>query len=160
MILSIVEDKNILFSIKFLVIFSIIGGSLLIWIIFPFFNLILLEFYLKLTTLLICFIGLIFGNSLFNLKIIVYKKIILKLYYFFSLMWFIPFIYCFFLNFYFLTFVNKYKYFLDLGWIEYFGGFFFLTRFKNFMNYFLNIVYLNNFFLLILLLIFLLIFIF
>lgn len=45
---------------------SIIGGSLLSWLIFPFPILIVLSFYYKLLTLIVCILGGIFGYFLFR----------------------------------------------------------------------------------------------
>lgn len=151
-ILNIHEINLIIFPIKLLVFFSIFGGSFLSWLIFPFFNLILLNFYLKFLTLFICFLGLIFGYFIFNLKDffnIKFNKLLLKINYFFSLIWFLPIIFCYFLNFLVLNLINKYKFYLDLGWIEFLGGNFFL-KFINFYKKFIFIFNFKNFFLLIL----------
>lgn len=60
-IISINELILIIYPIKFLIIFSIIGGSILIWLIFPFLNLVLLNIFFKIFTLIICFLGIILG---------------------------------------------------------------------------------------------------
>lgn len=152
-ILSIGEDNYILFPIRFLIVLSIFGGSILIWLIFPFFNLILLSLNLKLLTLIICFLGLLFGIFVFNKnKINIINFILLKYKFYLSLIWFIPIIFCYFLNFFFLNLINNYKFFLDLGWIEFLGGRFFLKNFN--YNYFLTFFKFNNFFLLLIFIIF------
>ena len=137
---------------NFLLIFSIVGGSIFLWFIFPFFNLVILNFFLKIFILLVCFLGILFGIFFFNyLNFILFnfKNIIfLKLNYFFSLIWFIPIIFCNFFNILFLKFINKYKLFLDLGWIEYFGGGIFIN-FYLILKFFININF-KLFFLLIL----------
>lgn len=141
-----------LFPMKILVIFSIFGGSFLSWLIFPFFDLILLTYFLKFLTLFVCFLGILFGYFLFNLKNIFFLKfkfLIIKLIYFFSLMWFLPVIFCYILNFIVLNLINKYKIFLDLGWMEYFGGNFFII-FYNFYKKFLFLFKFKYFFILIL----------
>lgn len=150
------EINLIIFPIKILVFFSIFGGSFLSWLIFPFFNLILLNFYLKFLTLLICFLGLVFGYFIFNkisFFINIFNNFLLKINYFLSLIWFLPVIFCYILNFIFLNLANKYKFFLDLGWIEFLGGNFFL-KFLKYYKKFIFIFNFKNFFILILFLLF------
>lgn len=140
-ILSIGERNFILFIINFLLFFSIIGGSLFIWLIFPFFNLVMLRFFLKIFILLVCFLGIIFGIFIFNFLNFKFKylknNLIMKFRYFFSLIWFIPIIFCNFFNIYFLNFINKYKFYLDIGWIEYIGGGIFI-KFFIFIKFLIN----------------------
>lgn len=131
-IISIGEELNMLFSINFLIFISIIGGSILIWLIFPYFNLIILVFYLKLLIIFICLIGSFIGIFFINSFSINFLKInFLKLYFifFFSNIWFIIFIFCLGFNIFFLKIINNYKFYLDLGWLEYFGGGFFIKYF-------------------------------
>lgn len=124
-ILNINEELLFFFPIRFLLIISIFGGSILIWLIFPFYNLIILNFFIKILTLLICLFGVILGYYLFNVEKFKNLKII-KFQFFFSLMWFIPIIFCYFLNYYLIKILIKYKIFIDYGWLEYLGGSFFL----------------------------------
>lgn len=150
-IISIFEDNYILFPIRFLIFLSIFGGSFLMWMIFPFFNLILLNLYLKLLTLFVCFLGFLLGIFIFNYKKFIVLKFFFKKYkFYFSIIWFIPLIFCYFFNIIFLKFINNYKFFFDLGWIEYLGGRFFLNKFN--YNYFLSFFNFNRFFFILILL--------
>nr|ATN41148.1 NADH dehydrogenase subunit 5 [Diptera sp. 66 LC-2017] len=138
MILCMGESVMMLFPMFFLMIFSIVGGSMLMWLIFPFFSLILLNLQLKLFTIFICLLGMFLG-LMFNMK----KMFFMNFNFFFmyfkylnSMMWFMIIIFCFFFNFNILKLITYYKFYLDLGWIEYLGGYFFLNFYK-FINYFL-----------------------
>ena len=149
-ILNIRESNFKLFPIIFLIIFSILGGSILSWIIFPYFNLIILNLFLKIFVLIICFIGFFLGYFLFNIKFNLNYFYILFI---MSFIWFIPYIFSYFFNFYLLKFINFYKIFLDFGWMEFIGGLFFL-KFFNFINYFLNYFRFKLYFFLLLIVIF------
>lgn len=126
------------------------------WLIFPFFNLILLSVYLKLLVLFICLIGGFMGYLIFNLKKFNFFRFrFLKISYFFSLMWFIFYIFNYLLNIFFLNLTNKYKLFLDLGWMEFLGGLFFKLKFLNFLlKLILKFGFCIYFFMLIMLIIF------
>lgn len=157
-ILSLGEENLILFPIIFLIILSILGGSIFRWLIFPYFNLILLPFFLKILTLVVCIIGGIIGYVFFNKLKIKNIYFFIKLNYYLSLIWFIPLIFCYFLNYYFLILINKYKIYLDLGWIEFFGGRF-LINFYYIYLYYLNFFKFKKFFYLIIIFIIFLLFI-
>ena len=73
-------------------------------------------------------------------------------------MWFIPIIFCNFLNKNFLKFFNNYKLILDLGWIEYFGGGIFI-KFYFFLK-FIIIINIKIFFYFILIILFIIFFLF
>lgn len=77
-----------------LVVISIIGGSMLIWLIFPSPYIICLPFYLKILTLFVCLVGGVSGYIISNVSLYFFNK---SLYYnkmisFFITIWFIPFI--------------------------------------------------------------------
>nr|WAX39279.1 NADH dehydrogenase subunit 5 [Bundoksia longissima] len=107
-----------------LLIMSIIGGSLLSWIIFPTPLLIFLPFYLSILVLLISFLGgwlgymisdINLGNKLLSMKFYMYSM-------FMSSMWFMPYISTYGVSIIPLFLGYKsYKVF-DSGWSEYFGG--------------------------------------
>lgn len=103
---------------------SVCGGSLLIWLIFPFFNLILLPYYIKLITLLIIFL-------IFYLSLEIYKIKKFNKYFFYKLIivqwilgsiWIISYLLTYPLNKFILNLSYVYKKYIDLGWIEKLGG--------------------------------------
>lgn len=124
--LNLLNDEGwvILKRILTLMLFRIFSGSILSWLLFSKINIIILPFYLKMLVLFICFIGIIFGLLLSNISL--YKKsITLKFYslrFFFSSMWFLPYIRTYGII-YFPLIIGKlvYKRF-DHGWSEYFGA--------------------------------------
>nr|QNE85844.1 NADH dehydrogenase subunit 5 [Platypalpus cursitans] len=77
-----------------LVLMSIIGGSMLNWLIFPSPYMICLPYYLKYLTLFVCILGGVIGYFISNLSIY-YKNNSLNNYfftYFLGTMWFMPYI--------------------------------------------------------------------
>ena len=143
-ILCLDEVFYILFPSRLLIFISIVGGSFLMWLIFPFLNLIILSFFLKILIVLICLLGALFGYFLFNIKKIfsfIFFNLSLYFKFIFIFIWFLTFIFCRFLNFYFLKFINKYKLNLDLGWLEFLRGIFFK---KNFLIYLKLFIFNSN----------------
>jgi len=138
------SDENwlILKSIFVLTLFSIFGGRILRWIIFPFFSIIILPFYLKFLTIFICIIGGLFGYLFFRIfKFIYFKYLNLKNLFklFLSNIWFILILSTLKLNNFFLKNSETYLKNFDFGWRELIGGFIFL-KYLNFI-----IKYLENF---------------
>lgn len=119
------DERWVILKGKFVLLFiSIIGGSLLSWIIFPVSIIICLPFYLKILILIVCIIGGIIGY-VFSLVSLIYFNKTLNLYkisFFLGLIWFIPLIstvgilnsFLFLGNYVFKSF--------DQGWREYLGG--------------------------------------
>jgi len=104
-------------------IFSIFGGRMLSWIIFPYNSLIILPLYLKILTLGVCIFGGILGYFLFRILKFYYKNLIfifLKIFY--SSIWFLPFISTINLNSFFLFKGLSYIKIIDFGWREMIGG--------------------------------------
>nr|AWB98232.1 NADH dehydrogenase subunit 5 [Anopheles homunculus] len=120
------NDKGwiMIFSIFFLMIMAIIGGSMLSWLMF--FNpaMICLPFSLKMLTLLVCILGGITGYILSNVKLFFMNK---SLYYynfinFAGFMWFMPIISTIgIINYPLKLGLYSYKSF-DQGWSEFFGA--------------------------------------
>nr|WJJ67812.1 NADH dehydrogenase subunit 5 [Scathophaga stercoraria] len=107
-----------------LLILSILGGSMLSWLIFPTPILVILPVYLKLLTLLVCIMGGVVGYYISNVKIYFYNKSLnsYNLSYFLGSMWFMPFISTYgIINYWLLMGKSVVKSF-DQGWSEYFGG--------------------------------------
>nr|QNE85577.1 NADH dehydrogenase subunit 5 [Pegomya bicolor] len=118
------EGWIMLKSMMGLLILSIFGGSLLSWLIFPTPLVIILPYYLKLLTLLVCIIGGLIGYFISNISLFFYNKSLnyYNLSYFLGSMWFMPYISTYgLINFSLMTGKIVVKSF-DQGWSEYFGG--------------------------------------
>lgn len=124
-----------------LLIFAVIGGAILNWLIFPFSFIIRITFFIKLSTLFICFLGGIIGCIISNINFFSWNKSLN--YYFFSFfscsIWFIPVISTIGVVYFPINFGLKIFKSLDQGWIEYFGV-------QNFFSYFIKISKFNIFF--------------
>nr|YP_010580963.1 NADH dehydrogenase subunit 5 [Monochamus saltuarius]UZT27186.1 NADH dehydrogenase subunit 5 [Monochamus saltuarius] len=105
----------------FLVVFS---GSLLSWLIFPSPYFICLPLFLKLMTLFMVFLGMFIGYELAKFKINYNLKSLqfLTLSSFLAMMWNMPVISTFGINFYPVFLGNLYSKVFDQGWMEYYGG--------------------------------------
>nr|QLY90091.1 NADH dehydrogenase subunit 5 [Metalimnobia quadrinotata] len=116
-----------------LLIMSILGGSMLSWLIFPTPYMVCLPFYLKLLTLLVCILGGICGYLISNISLLFYNKS-LNFYYlsnFMGSMWYMPFISTIGLIYSPLSMGFNVIKSMDQGWSEYFGGQMIYSTFKN-----------------------------
>jgi len=134
------ERWLILRRILLLVFISMIRGSLLRWVIIPTPYFIFLPIRLKILTLFICLIGGLIGyflSLLSSLNFLNNNNILSQLFIvnFFSLIWFIPFIFTFILK-YPLKFRNSLK-IIDQGWREFFGS-------KSLFNYLKSFRHINQ----------------
>nr|YP_009995357.1 NADH dehydrogenase subunit 5 [Ochthebius glaber]QNP09773.1 NADH dehydrogenase subunit 5 [Ochthebius glaber] len=118
------ESKIMLKGMSGLILMVIMGGSMLMWLMFPTPYFICLPFYMKMMTLMVIIVGGFFGYEFsmfflnYNLKSLIYYKISL----FSSSMWNMPFISTFGVNFYPLYLGNYFYKNFDQGWYEYFGS--------------------------------------
>nr|UGS80522.1 NADH dehydrogenase subunit 5 [Prolachesilla sp. PrspLA] len=117
------NDLLMILMMSMMLLFVVLGGSFMSWIIFLDFDGIFLSLSLKLMTLFICllgsFCGLILGfNNLYiNKKLnYIYTKNIL------GEMWFLPYLSTYSLNYIFLKIGYMYLKIVDYGWMEYLGG--------------------------------------
>lgn len=124
--LNLLRDEGwiILKRIIGLMIISIIGGSILSWIIFPTCLVIILPIYLKLLTLLVCILGGLVGYLISNVSLYFNNK---SIYYynlsnFLGLMWFIPYVTTYGIVMYPLGLGKLVVKSFDQGWREFFGG--------------------------------------
>lgn len=155
--LIILSDKSwlIIKNIIFLRIFSIFGGRILSWLIFPYYSFIFLPFYYKFLTLFVCFLGFFIGYFFFSHNNF-FLKYSLKVYLlkrFLSRIWFLPFFSTLFVISDFLKIGEINLKVVDLGWIEYFGSQGIFLLLKGYSNKFINFI--ENFFFIIFLLFFL-----
>nr|QKD74993.1 NADH dehydrogenase subunit 5 [Suillia sp. HeleYD1] len=124
--LSMLNDEGwiMLKGMMGLLVMSIIGGSMLNWLIFSSPLMVCLPFYLKLLTLFVCLVGGLFGYLVSNISFYFLNKS-LNYYYsslFFGSMWFMPYISTYGV----IGFPLKLGLYVvksfDQGWSEYFGG--------------------------------------
>lgn len=139
--LNFINDNRIIIQkrIIFLLGVVIFGGALINWLIFPFASIICLSFFLKSLILLICFIGGFIGFVVANLNFYSLNKS-LKFYfffYYFSSIWYMPFISTVGVTFFPLFVRLKIFKSLDQGWLEFFGV-------QKIFSYFLFLTKLNQ----------------
>nr|QUL58883.1 NADH dehydrogenase subunit 5 [Hydrotaea unicidentata] len=124
--LNMLNDEGwiMLKSMISLMILSILGGSMLSWLIFPTPVVIILPKFLKLLTLFVCVIGGVSGYLISKISLFFYNKA-LNSYnssYFLGSMWFMPYISTYGIMNYPLIAGKLVIKSFDQGWSEYFGG--------------------------------------
>nr|QIC20372.1 NADH dehydrogenase subunit 5 [Oreogeton sp. DY-2020] len=107
-----------------LLFMSIIGGSMLNWLIFPTPYMICLPSYLKMLTLFTCILGGLLGYLIASVKFYFLNKSLscYNLVKFLGDMWFMPYISTYGIIFYPLNLGDSVMKSFDQGWSEYFGG--------------------------------------
>nr|YP_010519719.1 NADH dehydrogenase subunit 5 [Ochlerotatus trivittatus]UXP34315.1 NADH dehydrogenase subunit 5 [Ochlerotatus trivittatus] len=137
--LNMLNDKGwtMSFSIFFLMIMAIIGGSMLNWLMFFNPEMICLPFYLKMLTLFVCIAGGLSGYLVSNVKLFFFNKslVFYNFSFFFGSMWFMPVISTIgVIKWPLVLGMHSYKSF-DQGWSEYFGGQMLYKQLKNYSLY-------------------------
>nr|WCR48284.1 NADH dehydrogenase subunit 5 [Aedes flavopictus] len=137
--LNMLNDKGwtMSFSIFFLMIMAIIGGSMLNWLMFFNPEMICLPFYMKLLTLMVCLMGGFSGYLISNVKLSFFNKSIeyYNFSYFSGSMWFMPLISTIgVIKWPLILGMHSFKSF-DQGWSEYFGGQMLYNQLKNYSLY-------------------------
>nr|QNE85369.1 NADH dehydrogenase subunit 5 [Paracoenia fumosa] len=134
--LNLLNDEGwvMLKSMLVLLFMSIIGGSMLNWLIFSTPMMICLPFYLKLLTLFVCLIGGGLGYLISMVNLYYFNKSLNYYYFtlFFSEMWFMPYISTYGVVKYPLKLGNMVIKSFDQGWSEFMGG---QYLYKNLVNY-------------------------
>nr|YP_010586419.1 NADH dehydrogenase subunit 5 [Nyctiophylax orbicularis]UZZ44207.1 NADH dehydrogenase subunit 5 [Nyctiophylax orbicularis] len=110
----ILDDYEVSWSMLGLVILSIIGGSILNWLIFYNLNFIYLSNMYKMTIYMFMFIGMILGFYLYYFKIFNF--------FFFMNMFYMPMLFSYGINYFLFMFNYKLMKNLDSGWLEEFGS--------------------------------------
>nr|YP_010693120.1 NADH dehydrogenase subunit 5 [Dacus venetatus]WCB98327.1 NADH dehydrogenase subunit 5 [Dacus venetatus] len=107
-----------------LLFMSIIGGSMLSWLIFPTPYMICLPSYLKLLTLYVCIVGGLMGYLISNVSVFYFNKSLNSYLssFFFGSMWFMPYISTYGIVNYPLVLGGSVCKSFDQGWSEFFGG--------------------------------------
>nr|YP_010177764.1 NADH dehydrogenase subunit 5 [Meleonoma mirabilis]QST15482.1 NADH dehydrogenase subunit 5 [Meleonoma mirabilis] len=118
------EDYIMLKSMFVLLLMSVISGSFLSWMIFSYPYMVYLPFSMKMMVIYVSFMG--GGMGYLVSKMSVYSQSKLKLSYklsnFLSLMWFMPNLSTYGMNYYFLSVGQKLLKNIDMGWSEYYSG--------------------------------------
>nr|YP_010555002.1 NADH dehydrogenase subunit 5 [Phthiridium szechuanum]UYP50982.1 NADH dehydrogenase subunit 5 [Phthiridium szechuanum] len=133
---------NMSMSMVFMMFISMMMGSMLMWLIFPFPEVIILPFYFKNMVLVICLIGGLISYKM-NKMFIFYYKNIYYMFMFNSMMWFLPNISINLFIYKIMKMSKMYYKMIDLGWSEYYGskGFYFnmINMMKKIQLYHMNI---------------------
>nr|QZZ18222.1 NADH dehydrogenase subunit 5 [Hasora schoenherr] len=118
------EDYSMLKSMFMLLMMSVLVGSLLSWMIFPYPYMIYLPLFLKLMVLYVSFIGMLMGYIISNMNVYSVNKFMMsyEISNFLSLMWFMPNLSTYGLNYYFMNFSVKLVKKIDMGWSELYSG--------------------------------------
>nr|YP_010046732.1 NADH dehydrogenase subunit 5 [Ochlerotatus vittiger]QPJ78676.1 NADH dehydrogenase subunit 5 [Ochlerotatus vittiger] len=137
--LNMLNDKGwtMSFSIFFLMIMAIIGGSMLNWLMFFNPEMICLPFYLKTLTLFVCILGGVMGYLISNVSLFFFNKslVFYNFSFFSGSMWFMPVISTIgVIKWPLILGMHSYKSF-DQGWSEYFGGQMLYNQLKNYSLY-------------------------
>nr|YP_010722402.1 NADH dehydrogenase subunit 5 [Parnassius acdestis]WDV10542.1 NADH dehydrogenase subunit 5 [Parnassius acdestis]WEF74772.1 NADH dehydrogenase subunit 5 [Parnassius acdestis] len=140
------EDYIMLKSMFLLMFMSLITGSFLMWMIFNYPYMIYLSFNMKMMVIYVSLIGMFMGYLISNMKIYSLNKFLMtyNLSSFLSLMWFMPNLSTYGLNYYFLSYGQNLMKHVDMGWMEMYSG---QGMFKIIKNYsiFYYLYQMNNF---------------
>nr|YP_010287423.1 NADH dehydrogenase subunit 5 [Somatina indicataria]UKT61754.1 NADH dehydrogenase subunit 5 [Somatina indicataria] len=139
------EDYIMLKSMMVLLIMSVISGSSLMWMLFYYPYMIYLTFHLKLMVVYVMILGLLLGYIVSNMKIYSLNKFLCfyNLSNFLCLMWFLPNLSTYGLNYYFLNYGQKLLKNIDMGWSEVYSGWGMFNIMKNY-SIFYSIYQINN----------------
>nr|YP_009050421.1 NADH dehydrogenase subunit 5 [Lobocla bifasciata]AIC37416.1 NADH dehydrogenase subunit 5 [Lobocla bifasciata] len=141
-IYNLYEEDYIMLKGMFLLMFmSIIVGSMLSWLIFSYPYMIYLSFNLKLMVIYVSLIGGLLGYLVSNMKIYSINKFLksYNLSLFLSMMWFMPNLSTYGLNYYFLNFSQKMMKNIDMSWSELYscqGMYMIIKNYSIFFSYF------------------------
>nr|QXP43469.1 NADH dehydrogenase subunit 5 [Camptoloma vanata] len=140
------EDYIMLKSMFVLLFMSIISGSFLSWMIFSYPYMVYLSFNLKMMVIYVSFLGGLLGYMVSLMNIYSLNKFIMtyNLSSFLSMMWFMPSLSTYGLNYYFLNFGQNLLKNIDLGWSELYSGWGLMNVMKKY-SIFYNNFQMNNF---------------
>nr|YP_009123225.1 NADH dehydrogenase subunit 5 [Heliconius sara]AJM69955.1 NADH dehydrogenase subunit 5 [Heliconius sara] len=118
------EDYIMLKSMVILLFMSLVSGSVLSWMIFCFPYMIYLPFSMKMMVIYVTMWGLLSGYLISNMKIYSMNKFLYfyELSYFFVVMWFLPSLSTYGLNYFYLKMSQMLYKNVDLGWSEMYSG--------------------------------------
>nr|YP_004425051.1 NADH dehydrogenase subunit 5 [Calinaga davidis]ADU86250.1 NADH dehydrogenase subunit 5 [Calinaga davidis] len=140
------EDYIMLKSMFILLFMSLVSGSFLSWMIFSYPYMIYLPFNMKMMVFYIIFLGFIMGLMISNMGLYSINKFIktYSLSSFMTLMWFMPNLSTYSLNYYFLNYGQNLLKNIDMGWTELYSGqgMYKIIKYYSVINY---IYQMNNF---------------
>nr|YP_010852802.1 NADH dehydrogenase subunit 5 [Argestina inconstans]WGL40208.1 NADH dehydrogenase subunit 5 [Argestina inconstans] len=118
------EDYIMLKSMYMLLFMSLISGGLLMWLIFSYPFMIYLPMNMKMMVIYVSLMGMLMGVFISNMSIYSLSKFMMtyKLSFFFTVMWFMPILSTYGMNYYFLKFGQILLKNLDTGWSELYSG--------------------------------------
>nr|YP_009473434.1 NADH dehydrogenase subunit 5 [Choristoneura occidentalis biennis]AVI57905.1 NADH dehydrogenase subunit 5 [Choristoneura occidentalis biennis] len=140
------EDYIMLKSMFILLFMSVLSGCFLSWMIFPYPYMIYLPFNMKMMVIYVSILGMLMGYIVSNMKIYSLNKFLptYTLSNFLSLMWFMPNLSTYGVNYIFMNFGQNLLKIVDMGWMEMYSGqgmFFILKKYSIFYYFF----QMNNF---------------
>nr|QFI35736.1 NADH dehydrogenase subunit 5 [Protographium marcellus] len=140
------EDYIMLKSMFMLLFMSLLVGSFLSWMIFDYPYMIYLPMNMKIMVIYVMIIGLLMGYLISNMSIYSFNKFLItyNLSNFLSLMWFMPNLSTYGLNYYFLQFSQNLTKNIDMGWVELYSGQGMFSILKNY-SIFYYFFQMNNF---------------
>nr|YP_010932204.1 NADH dehydrogenase subunit 5 [Fentonia ocypete]WKR35977.1 NADH dehydrogenase subunit 5 [Fentonia ocypete] len=140
------EDYIMLKSMFVLLFMSVLSGSMLSWLIFYYPYMIYLPLNLKMMVIYVSLFGMLMGYLISNMNIYSINKFIMTydLSSFFCLMWFMPNLSTYGLNYNFLVFSQSLLKNIDLGWSEIYSSVGIMNILKKY-SMFYNILQLNNY---------------
>nr|ACO83379.1 NADH dehydrogenase subunit 5 [Parnassius bremeri] len=140
------EDYVMLKSMFLLLFMSLVTGSFLMWMIFNYPYMIYLPFNMKMMVIYVSLMGLFMGYLISNMKIYSLNKFLMtyNLSNFLSLMWFMPNLSTYGLNFYVLNYSQNLMKNIDMGWMELYSGQGMFNIIKNY-SIFYYLYQMNNF---------------
>nr|QPF23530.1 NADH dehydrogenase subunit 5 [Ostrinia nubilalis]QPF23543.1 NADH dehydrogenase subunit 5 [Ostrinia nubilalis]QPF23556.1 NADH dehydrogenase subunit 5 [Ostrinia nubilalis]QPF23582.1 NADH dehydrogenase subunit 5 [Ostrinia nubilalis] len=135
------EDFIMLKSMMILLFMSVISGSFLMWLIFSYPYMIFLPFNMKMMVIYVSILGVFMGFIVSNMNIYSVNKFLMtyQISNFLCLMWFMPNLSTYGLNFYFLNFGQMMLKNIDMGWSEMYSGqgmFFIMKKYSILFNLF------------------------
>nr|YP_010952522.1 NADH dehydrogenase subunit 5 [Sataspes xylocoparis]WMQ52777.1 NADH dehydrogenase subunit 5 [Sataspes xylocoparis] len=139
------EDYIMLNGMFMLLFMSLVSGSFLSWLIFNYPYMIYLSFNLKMMVIYVSLLGGFMGYMVSNMNIYSVSKFMMtyNLSNFLCLMWFMPSLSTYGLNYYFLNFGQNLLKIVDMGWSEMYSGQGIMIILKKY-SIFYNIFQMNN----------------
>uniref|UniRef100_UPI00315CC7D5 NADH dehydrogenase subunit 5 n=1 Tax=Vanessula milca TaxID=311138 RepID=UPI00315CC7D5 len=140
------EDFIMLKGMFLLMLMSLISGSFLSWVIFSYPYMIFLPFNLKFMVIYVSLIGLLMGYLISNMNIYSMNKFLItyNLSNFLTVMWFLPGLSTYILNYKFLNMGQFLLKNIDMGWGEFYKSYSIYGILKNYSLIF-NVYQTNNF---------------
>nr|UMR55002.1 NADH dehydrogenase subunit 5 [Parasa consocia] len=140
------EDYTMLKSMILLLFMSVVSGSFVMWMIFSYLEMIYLPFFMKMMVIIMIMLGMFLGFLVSNMKIYSVSKFLLtyNLSNFLCIMWFLPNLSTYCLNYGVFSMGQNLLKIMDMGWMELYSGQGMFSIMKNY-SVLLNIFQMSNF---------------